>query len=176
MISIESLPETKEFLCKSANGVEVFTDLANTNIALHILENPDLVSLVKEAVGQSELEGEKVALETDLGRMVGETSMVEISEYDEIVYAKRLGRDKYSKFVKNRELIPTSKVVVILFKKDYGYLVWSAWCGELLPLESDGKGGSRTSREFDKAHALVYDPKIIQLGTETTQDPSTTDQ
>ena len=156
--------DAKEFLCMSANGADVFVDLENTNIGLHLIENPDLVELAKEAVSGSDLEGEKVALEKDLGRVVGTTSMVEVTEGDEIVYAKRLGRCKYSKFVKNRELKQTSKVVVILFKKKYGYLVWSAWCGELLPQEPDGEGGTRTSREFDRTHALVYDPKIIQPG------------
>lgn len=171
----ESLPSTKEFLCKSANGADVFIDLEHTNIGLHILENANLVELVKEAIERSELEGKKVALEVDLGRVVGTTSMVEITEQDEIVYAKRLDRDKYSKFVKNRELVPTSKVVVILFQEEHAYLVWSAWCGELLPQESDGKGGMRTSREFKNSHALVYDPKIVQAGTETKQAPDLSD-
>lgn len=171
MPSKESLSGTRELLCESANGMDVYVDVPNTNIGLHIIENPNLVELVKEVVEQSQIEGKKVALEVDLGRVVGSTSMVEINEEDEVVYAKRLDRDKYSKFAKKRELVQTSKVVVILFQEEYGYLVWSAWCGELLPLEPDGQGGSRTSREFDKSHALVYDPKIIQPGTETTKNP-----
>ncbi len=175
MTNNESLQNTREFLCQSSNGVDVFVDTEHTNIALHIIENPNLVESVKEAVQQSEVTGKKVALEVDLGRVIGETSMVEITEQDEVVYAKRLGRDKYSKFVKNRELLPTSKVVVILFQEDYGYLVWSAWCGELLPQEPDGQGGMHTSRAFDMSHALVYNSKIIQSGTEATQNPSTVD-
>lgn len=175
MESKESLSGTREFLCKSANGVDVFVDLENTNIGLHVIENPDLVELVKEAVEGSEVDGDKVALQKDLGRVVGKTSMVEVDERDEIVFAKRIERDKFSKFVKNRELVPTSNVVAILFKEDYGYLVWSAWCGELMPQEPGGKGGTRTSREFDRTHAMVYDPEIIQPGTETTINPDVVD-
>lgn len=174
MPSKESLSGTRELLCESANGMDVYVDVPNTNIGLHIIENPNLVELVKEVVEQSQIEGKKVALEVDLGRVVGSTSMVEITEEDEVVYAKRLDRDKYSKFVKNRELTPTSKIVVILFQEDYGYLVWSAWCGELLPQEPDGNGGMRTSREFKRTHALVYDPSIIQSGTEATKKPGET--
>lgn len=160
-----------EFLTTSLNQVKVFVDLENTNLALHVIENPNLQSLIKEVVEKSVLEGDKVALEVDLGRIVGTTSMVEIGDGDEIVYVKRLGRDSYSKFVKDRELIPTSWVVTILFKEDYGYLVWSGWCGRLLPQEPDGKGGSRTAREFDRTHALVYDPNIIQIDTLNTTRP-----
>ena len=165
----ESLSSSREFLCKSANGADVFIDIDETNIGLHVLENPGLVDLVKEVVELSVVDGEKVALQVDLDRVVGETSMVEINDQDEVIYAKRIGREKYSKFVKNREMVQTRSVVAILFKKDYGYLVWSAWCGQLMPQESDGSGGTHTSREFDRTHAMVYDPKIIQLDTETTE-------
>lgn len=160
-------------LCQSRNGEEVFYDVDKTNIKLHILENPKLIEHIKEAVEQSDIFGEKVVLEVDLGRIVGTTSMVEITEEDEIVWAKRKGRDKYSKFVKNREATPTDKVVAILFKKEGGYLLWSGWCGELLPQEPDDDGGTRTSREFESTHALVFDEKIIQIDTLTTVDPST---
>ena len=159
-------------LCKSKNGHEVFVDEQNTNIGLHILENPNLLELAKEAIIQSEVVGEKVALEMDLGRVIGTTSMVEIGVDDEIVWAKRKDREKYSKFVKNRELVPTSKVVAILFQKEYGYLLWSGWCGELLPQEPGGAGGTRTSRAFDKTHAMVFDEVIIQMDTITEVDPA----
>lgn len=160
-----------EFLTNSSNNAKVFSDVDSTNLALHIIENPNLLSHIKEAVKKSDLEGEKVALEVDLGRIVGVTSMVEIHDGDEIVYAKRLDRDSYSKFVKNRDLVPTSWVVAILFKEEYGYLVWSGWCGRLLPQEPDGKGGSRTAKEFEASHALVYDPKIIQMDTLKSSKP-----
>lgn len=158
-------------LCKSKNGHEVFVDEQNTNIGLHILENPNLLELAKEAIIQSEVVGEKVALEMDLGRVIGSTSMVAIGVDDEIIWAKRKDREKYSKFVKNRELVPTSKVVAILFQKEYGYLLWSGWCGELLPQEPDGVGGTRTSRAFDETHAMVFDEAIIQMDTITEVDP-----
>ncbi len=138
---------------------------------VHILENANLLELIKEAVEQSELVGEKVVLEVDLGRIVGTTSMVEVTDSDDIIYAKRIGRDKYSKFVKDHELRQTSKVVAVLFRESDGYLLWSGWCGELLPQEPDGKGGSHTSRAFDATHALVYDPKIIQMDTLTRTLP-----
>lgn len=161
----------REFLTTSNNNQPVYVDVEKTNLALHIVENPDLLTYIKEAIEQREVIGKKVALEVDLGRTIGTTSMVEVSDEDEVVYAKRIGRERYSKFVKNRDLVPTSWVVAILFKDQDCYLVWSGWCGRLLPQEPDGSGGTRTSREFDQTHAMVYDPNIIQMDTLCTYPP-----
>ena len=72
-------------LCTSKNGCEVFVDEQNTNIGLHILENPNLLELAKEAIMRSDVVGEKVALEVDMGRIINTTSMIKIGVDDEIV-------------------------------------------------------------------------------------------
>lgn len=161
----------REILCNSKNGERVFFDIEKTNIRLHIIENNNLLTLMKEAIEKSDVTGDKVALQVDLGRVVGTTSCVPTDENDEIVYAKRIDREKYSRFVKHRELLPTTSVVVILFKESDGYMVWSGWCGELLPQEPDGEGGTRTARDFEQTHALVFDPRIIQSDTITNKEP-----
>lgn len=160
-----------EFLAVSKNGKNVFTYVEATNIRLHVLENPNLLTLAKEVVEQSEVTGSNVGLECDLGRVVGQTSCVETTADDEIVYAKRLQRDSYSRFVKNRQLEDTSIVSVVLFEKEYGYLVWSAWCGALVPTSPDSEGSMKTSEGFWDTHALVYDPDLIQPGTERADKP-----
>lgn len=160
-----------ELLAVSQNDVEVYTDVDNTNIRLHLIEYPDLLELVKIVVQNSVLEGENVGLEYDMGKIVGQTSCVETTDADEIVYAKRLQRDSYSRFVKGRELEDTEFVSAIFFKKDYGYLLWSAWCGRLVPTSPDSEGRMRTSEGFWDTHALVYDPEIIQKDTERTDCP-----
>lgn len=161
-----------EFLAQSQNGKNVFTDIETTNIRLHILENPKLLELVKEVIAQCDVVGPNVGIERDLGRIVGQTSCVTTSDDDEIVYAKRLQRDSYSRFVMNRELEDTSLVSVVLFEKEYGYLVWSAWCGALVPTSPDSKGKMKTSEGFWNTHALVYDPAIIQPGSERSDSPT----
>lgn len=77
------------------------------------MENPNLLALAKEVVEQSEVLGSNVGLQCDLGRVVGQTSCIETTAEDEIVYAKRLQRDSYSRFVKNRQLEDTSIVSVV---------------------------------------------------------------
>ncbi len=160
-----------ELLTESKNTQRVFTDNETTNIRLHILENPNLLSLVKEAIERSDVSGPNVGIECDLGRVAGRTSCVTTSEADEIVYAKRKQRDSYSRFVKNRELEDTSIVSVVLFQKDYGYLVWSAWCGALVPTSPDSEGRMKTSEGFWDTHALVYDTDLIQVETERPDRP-----
>lgn len=160
-----------ELLTVSKNGKNVFTNVEETNLKLHLLEHPNLLALVKEVIEKSDVVGPNVGIQYDLGRTVGQTTCLETTEADEIVFAKRLQRDSYSRFVKNRAPEDTSLVSVVLFEEDYGYLVWSAWCGALVPTSPDSEGKMRTSEGFWDHHALVYDPAIIQRGTERSSRP-----
>jgi hypothetical protein len=161
----------QKFLAESRNGQKVFTDEENTNIGLHLIENPELLDLVEEVVRASEISGDNVGIEYDFGEIVGKTSCVKTTEKDQIVYAKRKQRDSFSRFVKNRQLEDTNLVSAVFFKKEYGYLLWSAWCGALVPTSPDSEGRMKTSDGFWQNHALVYDPDIIEPGTEQSSRP-----
>lgn len=154
-----------DLLTISKNKQKVFIDEGNTNVGLHIIENPDLLDLVKEVIENSEISGENVGFEYDFHKVIGKTSCVETTDDDQIVYAKRKQRESFSRFVKNRQLEDTNLVSVVLFKKDYGYLLWSAWCGPLVPTSPDSEGRMKTSEGFWRNHALVYDESLIQVGT-----------
>lgn len=163
-----------EYVATSDNGVGVYIDHDNTHIALHVQEEPRLLEFIKEVVEDSELAGDKVAIEKDMGRIIGMTTAVKTTETDEIVYAKRQQRDTFTRFVKNREPQPTSILSIILFRADENdgtYRLWSAWCGELAPTSPGTSGEMPTSREFWASHALVYDEKIIDTSTVTTACP-----
>jgi hypothetical protein len=161
----------KEFVCKTRSGKSVYIDHEATKVGLHLTEAPQLLQLVKEVLTIRDVEGENVALEVDLGRIVGETSLIETTDDDEIVYARRLQRDKYTRFVKNKELMPTSWVTVILHKVDDGYNLWSAWCGKLVPTSPGGEDEMPKSQGYWRNHALVYDADIIQADTVTEVCP-----
>lgn len=161
----------RQKIATSKNGESVFLDEKVTNVTLHIIETPDLIDFVRDVVSQSELIGENIAIEKDLGRIIGETSLIETTDNDEIVYAKRLHRNKFTRFVKNRSLTQTSFVTVILRKADSGYNLWSAWCGKLVPTSPGDDEEMPKSQGFWSNHALVYDESIIQLDTLTTICP-----
>jgi hypothetical protein len=146
---------------------QVFLDYKNTHVEYHLLETPNLIDLVREVLPTIESNDEKqVIVERDLGRPVGTTNLVETASEDEIVYAKRIGRNEYSRFVKNRELLTCSSIVVVLRKGVSGYFLWTAMCGRLLPDEAYQKYS-----DFNKTHAMVYDEQLIQLDTVVQSQP-----
>src|SRR3990167_727364 len=109
----ESTTTTKECLATSKNGRVVYIDYGNTNVTFHIRETSNLLELVEEVIEQTDISGEKVVFETDMGRVVGTTTLVETTGRDEIVYAKRKERNAYSRFVKHREAVPSQYIVTV---------------------------------------------------------------
>ncbi|MFZ2836142.1 MAG: hypothetical protein WAZ21_02385 [Candidatus Saccharimonadales bacterium] len=157
----------KQLVAMSKNNISVFVDYEATNVTFHIRETPDLLDLVREAIEASDIVGEgELLFERNMGRIVGTTSLVETTDADDIIYAKRKEREKYSRFAKNRELVPTSYIVICIRKQSGDYLLWTAWCGRLLPKEAYDPAS-----HFSRTHALVYDEELIQLDTITTLRP-----
>jgi hypothetical protein len=161
----------KELLTHSYNQQPVYIDHDATKMALHIQEVPFLLELAKEVLEGCELLQENEAIEKDMGRIVGESTLVETTDADEVIYAVRLGREKYTRFVMNKSAQPTSYVTVILRRADDGYSLWSAWCGKLVPTSPGGDDEMLESQGFWSKHALVYDETIIKLDTLTTTCP-----
>ena len=147
----------------SADGHAVFLDYANTNVEYHLLETPNLLDLVREVLLTIYVVGEdQVTIERDLGRIIGTTNLIKTTDDDEIVYAKRIGRNKYSRFAKNRQPIACNSIVVVLRKGDQGYYLWTAMCGKLLPEEA-----YEQDSYFNNTHALAYDKGLVQIDTVT---------
>ncbi len=157
-----------ETIGTTADGEPVCIDWLNTNIDYHLLETPDLISLVGEVLPTINVAGRRqVVVERDFGRIIGTTNLVETTDDDEIVYAKRIGRDAYSRFAKNRAPIPCSSIVVVLRRGDSGYYLWTAMCAKLLPEEAWIDGS-----DFNKTHAIDFDEDLVQLDTVTVSRPS----
>lgn len=161
----------RQDIAQSRNGQVVFLGGERSNVTLHLQEAPHLINLIKEVIAGVDLIDDNVAIEKDLCRIVGETTLVETDETDEIVYAKRLQRDKYTRFVLNKTAQPTQFVTVILHKADGGYRLWSAWCGQLVPTSPGGDDEMPKSQGFWRNHALIFDEAIIQPDTMTTTCP-----
>lgn len=151
----------------TANNKNILLDYNNTNVEYHLLETPDLLELVQEALPHLVLKSDDQAVfEHDMGRIVGTTNLVKTVAGDDIVYAKRIGRDKYSRFVKNREVKPCRSIVIVVRKRDDDYYLWTAMCGKILPPEAYDE-----SSDFNATHALVYDESLIRLSTLTASKP-----
>jgi hypothetical protein len=113
------------------------------------------------------MDEQQVVVERDLGRVVGTTNLVETTDDDEIVHAKRIGREAYSRFAMNRKPIPCSSIVVVLRKGESGYYLWTAMCAKLLPKEAWVENS-----QFNRTHAMAFDENLVQVDTVTKSRPS----
>lgn len=159
-------------LATTANGKKVYVSPRESHAATHLLESPQLLDLIKEFLPTIVAKDENIYVDKDMGRIVGLTDLVETGADDEIVYAKRLNRSNYTRFVKNRKAQPTSYVTVVL-KKDTqsDYELWSAWIGPAVPQFPGDEYETVESRPFWRQHALVWGNQQIQIGSELQEWP-----
>src|SRR5713101_1861610 len=104
----------RKIIGKTRNGIPVYLDTRRAHAATHLLENKRLLALVVKALDQISAHHENVYLDQDMGMVVGETDLVETTEKDEIIYAKRLNRGNFTRFAMNRHPEPTSYITLVL--------------------------------------------------------------
>jgi hypothetical protein len=115
----------------------------------------------------------------ELSKPTGFSALVETTEKDDVVYAKRVGRETYTRFVKNKEKEITSNLVVILkrnkFNPEEYYLITMYPGTESLKEPEDINISSKDellkSIDFWNRHALIYDESIIDKSTIKTYCP-----
>ena len=117
--------------------------------------------------------GRFIVHEHDFGRIVGKSSCVTTSGSDKVVYARRPKRADMTRFVKNRQVEPSDKAVVILKRDDYEqyYIVITAFVGGMAAKEPWDFRATDEDREFWENHALVWGSEEIIPGTETAVCP-----
>jgi hypothetical protein len=161
-----------QYVVTSANGKKVYVDAENSHAAIHLSDTPTLFELVKELLQSIELEGENVYLDKDMGRTVGTTDLIKTGPDDEILYAKRVNRTNYTRFVKGHSAQPSSFVTVVLVKRDKkSYELWSAWIGRAVPQFPGDKHETTEGRLFWRNHALVWGNQEVRPGTEVQEWP-----
>lgn len=157
---------------RTKNNRLVYVDTKGSHAATHISATPDLLALVKDLIAGLMATRDNIYLDKDMGRIVGLSDLVETDERDEILYAKRLNRDNYTRFVRHRKAVPTTKVTVVLHKDAKGdYELWSAWIGAAVPQFPGDANETAESKPFWRRHALVWGNQAIQAGTEVTDWP-----
>lgn len=157
----------------SKNGIEVTFDSQYSHAATHIADTPELIGLIKELLESSDLQGESVRFAKDMGRIIGESDLVETDSSDDIVYAKRKNRDVFTSFTKSRKPVD-SRLLSVSFERleDGTYDLDSAWIG---PIDSPAFPGEpdadETSIPFWTSHALVWGRQEVQADTVTKTCP-----
>ena len=162
----------KRFLGKTKNGCAVYVDLETSHAVTHFADHPKLLGFLKRAIPTIDATTDKVRLEKDMGEDVGTTDVVETNEQDEIVYALRPLRTRYSRFVKHKTPTPTSWITIDLYKAgENEYALYTAFVGRLTPSFPGGDYLPDQSISFWSNHALVWGFQEIVPGTETPQCP-----
>lgn len=160
------------FLGETKNGCKVYVDMEVSHAATHFADDPHLLDLVKEALSKIEPTEDMVRMEIDMGRIVGDAGVVETDEGDDIVYAMRPHRERYSRFVKNKSAEPTQYITLNLRKKgEKLYYLYTAFIGKLVPSFPGGDYLPEQSREFWSKHALIWGKQVVVPGTETKRCP-----
>lgn len=163
----------KKYLAKSKNGIRVYVDLDESHAATHIAEEPNLYRAAQSAIRKLTLKGDNMPIEVDMGYVVGKSSLVQTTDKDEIVYAKRKHRNNYTRFAKNREPVNSTNIVLILRRgaSKRSYNLFSAWVGTLSPTFPGSDYETPESYTFWESHALVWGREPIDEDTVTPVKP-----
>lgn len=161
-----------ELLGKTKNDISVYMDENSSHARTHIADTPGLMEYALEAIPQINATNDQEYTDVNLGRVLGETDLVETQDDDDIIYAIRVGRDTPARFVKNRQRVVTSYVSLILRKREAGgYYLFSTWLGEIVPPFPVGDHATIENKEYWKKHALVWGRQAIKEGTVTKEWP-----
>jgi hypothetical protein len=131
-------------------------------------QHRDVLHLLAEAVSKVDFSkfDDIVRGQVDMGRIVGSTACVRTSPTDQIVYARRVGRDQDTRFVMNREHEPTRFVSFIATKKRKTLI--TAYFGTLSPREPWDKFNNPQDRyeaiAFWEQHTLVFGSQEVLPG------------
>lgn len=156
----------------SKNGADVRVNLIHSDAALHIAQQPHILTLAKEMLAQESLNDEEIDIEHDFGRVIGNSEIVETTAKDTIVYAKLLKREDYSRFVRKRSLLPSNYLSMSVRRiADNTYEIIDIWIGRLAPPFPSEEDHSPDSVLYWSTHAIVLDGQSLQVRTLTKNAP-----
>lgn len=162
----------KHLVGKSSNGVKVFVDLITSEAARQISRQPHLLGLIGEVLQSTELRDPTIVIEQDMGRSIGYNFVVRTSPKDTIFYARLVGDQLYTRFVKNGQALP-SRYLAITLRRDSSeeYELDNAWIGRLRPARPGTEDETAESRQYWLDHAFIPGDQPLQLRTVTKSCP-----
>jgi len=161
--------DTKDlfYIGKLANGISIY-DSQNSN--WQTAHKALTLDLLQEALQKVYTNDNLFAQSVDMGRVVGKSYCVPITELDQVFLVKRIGRVGVTPTILNKPPLDSNKVAVVLEKKEDYYILKTAYIGELCPMQpwdSDLKKMNdeiqiRDAIDFWNTHALVYDSSVVE--------------
>lgn len=159
-------------IAQSPSGYEVYVNLITSSAGQYLNRQPYILNLLKEVLGSAELTDSQVAMEQDMGRVIGNTDIVETSEKDTIFYAQPTKKNVFSRYAKNRFPLPSQKLTIILERDMEGdYEIADTWIGPCSPPFPGDQKETADSKSYWETHALVQDAQTVQTRTITRDCP-----
>lgn len=142
----------------------------------HIDHNNPNLDYLEDALAEVDPNGKAFHMQTiTFNEDIGVSVCVPTTTDDEIVFAQRPHRNGLTRFVKNRQPIPTNELMVILKKSENAtestYVLITAFAGPQAEPEPWDTNATNDSRIFWASHALIYQPEEVVPETETTVCP-----
>ncbi|CAN5625454.1 hypothetical protein BH23PAT2_BH23PAT2_02510 [soil metagenome] len=163
------MKQVSELLCVSANGKRIVFDPVDSHTATHFKDAPTLRARAEELLSSISLEGDLIAKDVDMGKVVGNSDVVEIDYKDDVVYAMRRNREDqgHVPFTKSRSSQTSTKISIYLVKKDSeNYELSSVWIGEYeSPMFPQMSNATAESVPYWSKHAFVWGSQEIISGT-----------
>ncbi|MBT3348908.1 hypothetical protein HN954_00315 [bacterium] len=134
-----------------------------------ILSTVVSIELKKAALAQATFIGQTATVE--MGRSVGLCTIVTTAKNSSIVYTKKVGAAGYSRFVKRRKPIPTSKISLIITRTGdhlafFGELAPAAPWDEWALLKTGNREAARkVSETFWANHAFLWGSQSVEAET-----------
>lgn len=159
-------------ITESPHGYEVHVNLINSSAGRYISQNPHMLSLMTEVLKSVDLTESSMVIERDMGRVIGNSNIVETTEKDTIYYAMPTKKSGFTRFAKNRGPAPSSKLSIFLQKDADGhYEVIDTWVGPYSPPFPVDDTASVKSKTYWDTHALAQDAYSVQSKTITKVCP-----
>lgn len=129
----------------------------------HFHDKSDITILEKAVLNINTRGLDTVKKTIDFLFNVGTTNVVKTDEDDKIIWVKRKGRTKVSRFVKNRKPEQTKSFTLVAKKTaPREYKLVTCYRGPLSPPELKPTGNSDKSIKFWETHAFVYGSEEIE--------------
>jgi hypothetical protein len=162
----------KYVIMRSPSGYEVYVNLITSSAGQYLSRQPYVIGLIREVLEPMDLAKEQIAIERDMGRVIGNTDIVETTEKDTIFYAQPAKKSVFSRYAKNRFPSPSRKLTINLRQDtDGNYEIYDTWIGPDRPPFPGDKNETAKSKSYWKTHAFVQDAQAVQPKTITRVCP-----
>ena len=158
----------KYVIAQSASGNEVYVDLITSSAGQYLSRQPYVINLLKEVLESMKLTAGHISIERDMGRVIGNTDIIETTDTDVIFYAQPNKKSVFSCYAKNRYPSPSRKLTIIMKKDEEGnYEIHDTWIGPHSPPFPGDENATAKSKTYWASHALAQDAQAVQSKTIT---------